>query len=115
MAVALTEGMGNWLSWKSNAAALIFLGLAVGEAGANCNNPLAGPTARWTAHVREMDEALGRQNVGGAERAWQTAYLAALLRARQQGSRNGVLRAGEAVTAVSEPPRALRIGDPAVP
>jgi len=47
MVVALTEGMGNWLSSKGNWAALIFLGLAVTEAGANCDSPLAGPTVWW--------------------------------------------------------------------
>ena len=86
---------------------LIVLAVAV-PVGASHQNPLAGSSTRWTAHIREMDEALGEKKVGAAERAWQDAYLAALWArgwegmievgdaARRIGALTGLLKASEA-------------------
>ncbi len=101
-----------------------------------------GTVAPWRAHLRAVDDALGRQDVGGAERAWHAGfgvalgsrawegmlevghaslrigdvtgirktaaarardlYLAALFRARQHGSLDGVLRAAEAFAVLGD-------------
>ncbi|HSD49965.1 MAG TPA: hypothetical protein VLG48_01060 [Candidatus Methylomirabilis sp.] len=100
----------------------------------------ASSDAPWTVHLRQSDEALRKQDVKAAQKAWHQAYLAtlgsttwegrldvgdaslrigevakgrelvkarslymeALLRARSQGSLDGVLRAGEAFAALGD-------------
>lgn len=91
------------------AATMVLIVLAVAApAGASHQNPLAGSSTRWTAHIREMDEALAEKKVGAAERAWQDAYHAALWArgwegmievgdaARRIGALTGLLKASEA-------------------
>jgi hypothetical protein len=100
------------------------------------------PESSWSAHVRSADEALARQDLPAAERAWHEAYIAALgawrweaplevghaslrigersgarqtsaararnlyltglLRAQQQGSLEGALRAAEAFAGLGD-------------
>ncbi len=62
--------------------------------------PAVGSGSPWAAPIQQMDEALARKDIGGAERAWHAAYLAALAGRRWEGR----LAVGEAY---------LRIGDAA--
>jgi hypothetical protein len=70
-----------------------------------------GPaTARhpaWTAHVTSVDDALARDDVAGAVRAWNDAYLAALGSWRW----DGVLDVGDAYLRIG---RASGLGQAAV-
>ncbi len=59
-------------------AALIFVVLPITEAYASHGNPLVAPRAPWTAHIRDVQEALTRRDVLAAESAWRDAYSAAL-------------------------------------
>jgi hypothetical protein len=79
-------------------AAALAIALAVIEALAGQNNQLSTPEPQWAQHLHRVDEALRRNNVSAADRAWHDAYVAAL------GSRHweGMLAVGDA---------ARRIGD----
>ena len=72
------------------AVAILFIVLAVLEAMAE--------TAPWTVHLRQVDEALAKRDVGAAERAWRDAYAAAL------GSRRweGMLEVGDVARRIGE-------------
>lgn len=48
--------------------------------------------ATWRDHLRAVDRALGKQDVDGARRAWESAHLAAV----ESLSWEGLLAAGEA-------------------
>jgi hypothetical protein len=48
-------------------------------AGQQINQPLnASSDAPWTVHLRHSDEALRKQDIKAAEKAWHLAYLATL-------------------------------------
>ncbi len=79
------------------APVLVLLMLAASDATASHGNPLVAPTTPWAAHIREVDEALARKNVGSAQRAWRDAYLAAF----ESQPWEGMVEVGDA---------ALRIG-----
>lgn len=56
------------------------------------------PAAPWTPHLKRLDEAMARQNIGAALRAWGHAYTAAL------GSRRweGLIEVGDAYLGIGE-------------
>ena len=74
------------------AAAVLAIVLAVIEAFAAHAEAPEAVARPWAPHLRRMDDALRRNNVGVATRAWQDAYVAAL------GSRRweGMLAVGDA-------------------
>ncbi len=61
--------------------ALAMLKLAIAPADA----PAVGSGSPWAASIQQMDEALARRDIGGAERAWHAAYFAALRSRRWEG------------------------------
>lgn len=136
-------------------AAVLAIVLAVIEALAAHRTPPQAVTGTWVPHLRRVDEALRRNDVGVATQAWQDAYVAALgsrrwegmlavgdaalrvgqasrtrmaattlahhaylsalLRAREDGSLDGILHAGEAFAALGDTAFAmycLRIAEP---
>src|SRR5258706_5507751 len=78
--------------------AALAIALAVLEALASDREIAFAPSAPWTEHLRRVDDALRRNNVDVAARAWQDAYVTSI------GSRRweGMLAVGQA---------ALRVGD----
>ena len=78
--------------------AALAIALAVIEALAGHGEAPNTPAAPWTSHLQRLDEALRRNHVRAAVRAWHDAYVTAL------GSRGweGMLAVGDA---------ALRVGD----
>jgi hypothetical protein len=68
------------------AAAILFILLAVLEVMAGHATAFGGDRAApWTVHLRQVDDALARRDVGAAERAWRDAYAAAVASRRWEG------------------------------
>jgi hypothetical protein len=68
------------------AAAILFIVLAVLEVMAGqLTPPASGPAAPWMTHLRQVDDALAKRDVGAAERAWRDAYAAAVASRRWEG------------------------------
>ena len=81
------------------AAAILFIVLAVLEVMAGHATAFGGgPAAAWTVHVRQVDDALAKRDVGAAERAWRDAYAAAVASRRWEG----MLEVGDAARRVGE-------------
>ncbi len=93
--------LGRRLTQIVAVAAMVLGALALVKlAMAPVEGPAVGSGSPWAASIQQMDEALARKDIGGAERAWHAAYLAALGSRRWEGR----LAVGEAY---------LRIGDAA--
>ena len=82
--------------------AALAIALAVIEALAGQNERPDTAAPQWAQHLHRADAALRRNNVGGADRAWHDAYVAAL------GTRQweGMLAVGDAALRVGDTPRA---------
>jgi len=68
------------------ATAILFIVLAVLEVMAGHATAFGGgPAAPWMIHLRQVDDALAKRDVGAAERAWRDAYAAAVASRRWEG------------------------------
>ena len=68
------------------AGAILFIVLAVLEVMAGqLTPPASGPAAPWMTHLRQVDDALAKRDVGAAERSWRDAYAAAVASRRWEG------------------------------
>ena len=78
--------LGRRLPQIAAAVAVILGALAMVKlAMAPVDGRAVGPGTPWAAHIQKMDEALARKDIGGAERAWHAAYVAALRARRWEG------------------------------
>src|SRR2546428_685079 len=82
----------------SAALALSLIALAVATRGHNLGGRPADRDAPWEIHIRAIDEALARRDVGAASRSHQEAYVAAIASRRWEG----LVESGDAARRIAD-------------